>query len=210
MSGVVRLILAALVGAAFAGSAAALIFSHPAAASQPLVIATTAPKRVATPALVAAPPVARTAQPLQVYVSGAVATPGVYALPPSARVHDALTAAGGPTSDADLNRVNLAAPLSDGEQVNVPRVGDPITATTQTTKNTRPKATPTPTGVWTLNINTASSNDFQQLEGIGKVTADRLVAYRDQNGPYATVDDLLKAGLKASELSRIRDRLTVQ
>jgi competence protein ComEA len=145
-----------------------------------------------------------------VYVSGAVVNPGVYELPPGARVHDALALAGGALDAADLTRVDLAAPVSDGEQVNVPRTGDPTATATVKPKSTRIVATPTPTGVWLVNVNTATVNDFTQLPGIGKVTAQKLVDYRDQNGPYSNVDDLLKAGLRASELVKIRDRLTVQ
>ncbi len=208
MTAPLRLVLAAVAGAALVGSAVVLYSARNAPAPTPLAIATIAPKRTVVPT--SAPVPARTPQPLQVYVSGAVVNPGVYELPPGARVHDALALAGGALDAADLTRVDLAAPVSDGEQVNVPRTGDPTATATVKPKSTRIVATPTPTGVWLVNVNTATVNDFTQLPGIGKVTAQKLVDYRDQNGPYSNVDDLLKAGLRASELAKIRDRLTVQ
>jgi DNA uptake protein ComE-like DNA-binding protein len=67
-----------------------------------------------------------------VHVAGAVARPGVYRLPPLARVADAVDAAGGPTADADLHRLNLAAPVADGSQVYVPREGEPLPAASAT------------------------------------------------------------------------------
>jgi competence protein ComEA len=107
--------------------------------------------------------------------------------------------------------VNLAAPVNDGEQLAVPQQGEalPTPVTAGAGRATR-GPTPTPQGNWLLNVNSAAAGDFRALPGIGKVTADRLVAYRSQNGPYASVDDLLKAGMHKTELDRIRARLTVQ
>jgi len=131
---------------------------------------------------------------------------------PGSRAQDALTAAGGALDNADLDHVNLAAPVSDGEQLAVPHLGEATPVPTRSGRSASGSggATPTPQGVWLLNINTATSGDFRAMPGIGKVTADKLVAYRQQNGQYATVDDLVKAGLHKTELAKIRARLSVQ
>lgn len=204
-SGLWRWALAA--GAFVALTAAGLLLTRhqPASASPPLIIATIGPVK-------ARPTRSPTPHPLVVYVTGAVATPGVYTLRPGSRANDAVTAAGGAQSDADLQRINLAAPLTDGEQLTVPHLSDPTPVPTAPAKagSKRGGPTPTPQGDWLLNVNTATSADFRAIPGIGKVTADRLVAYRQQNGNYGSVDDLLKAGLKKAELDRVRARLTAQ
>jgi competence protein ComEA len=184
-------------------AAGVVLTRHPASPPPALVVTTIVPAR-------AFPTRQPTPRDLAVYVSGAVATPGVYTLRPGSRAQDALAAAGGPLDDADLDRVNLAALVSDGEQLAVPRQGEALPAPTSGQGGSARGPTPTPQGTWLLNINTATSGDFRALPGIGKVTADRLVAYRQQNGQYASVDDLVKAGLHQTELTRLRSRLTVQ
>ncbi len=200
-----RWALAALAAVSLLAAAILVSRQAPVAPSPTLVVTTV------TPAVRSFPTRQPTPRDIAVYVSGAVATPGVYSLRPGSRAQDALAAAGGPVEDADLDHVNLAAPLSDGEQVAVPHQGEPAPVATggRGTAGTR-GPTPTPQGVWLLNVNSASAGDFQALPGIGQVTADHLVAYRQQNGPYASVDDLVKAGLHKTELARIRSRLTVQ
>ena len=200
MSSVWRLALAALAGVLLTAAAFLLARHETAPPSPPLAVVTAASR----PAPTRQPAPRRP----EVYVSGAVATPGVYTLASGARVKDALAAAGGATTDADLNHVNLAAPVTDGEQVAVPHIGDP-TPTPVGGRATR-GATPTPQGDWLLNVNTATLGDFKALPGIGAVTAQRIITYRDQHGPFASVDDLLKAGVHQAELDRIRSRLTVQ
>jgi competence protein ComEA len=198
-----RLALATL--AAVSLLAAAFLVTRPAVSPPPaLVVTTVAPAR-------SFPTRQPTPRDIAVYVSGAVATPGVYTLHPGSRAQDALAAAGGSLDDADLDHVNLAAPLSDGEQVAVPHQGDPLPVATGGRSATGVRGpTPTPQGIWLLNINSASAGDFRALPGIGQVTADHLVAYRQQNGPYTSVDDLVKAGLHKTELARLRSRLTMQ
>jgi competence protein ComEA len=197
-----RLALAALASVALL--AAAFLVTRQTAAPPPpaLVVVTVAPTR-SVPTRQPAP------RDIAVYVSGAVTNPGVYSLHPGSRAQDAVAAAGGPLADADLDHVNLAAPLSDGEQLAVPHQGEPPPAATGGRVGEH-GPTPTPQGVWLLDINSASAGDFRALPGIGQITADRLVAYRQQNGPYTSVDDLVKAGLHKTILDRLRSRLTVQ
>lgn len=135
---------------------------------------------------------------LKVYISGAVANPGVYTAGPGDRVEDAVRLAGGLTPEADAARVNLSLRLRDQMHVHVPRQGE---------------AAPDPqaaAGPGPLNLNTASAAELEALPGIGPVTARRIVEYRTRNGPFKSIDDLRKAGVSQTTLTRLRERVTVQ
>lgn len=119
-----------------------------------------------------------TPAPLAVYVTGAVAEPEtLYSLPPGSRVSDAVNAAGGALPDADLERVNLAGFLHDGDQIHVPFAEEQA-------------ALPTPGGSGILNVNTATADELDTLPGIGPALAQAIVDYRDANGPFTSLDDL--------------------
>lgn len=114
---------------------------------------------------------------LVVYVSGAVVAPDVYRLPAGARVKDAVLAAGGLRADAAGEGVNLAEPLSDAQHVHIPALGAPAGA-------------PAPAGDGRVDLNRASAAELEELPGVGKVLAERIVARRDEQGPFASVDEL--------------------
>lgn len=139
---------------------------------------------------------------LIVDVAGAVRQPGVYEFAEGQRVIDAIEQAGGPLAKADLSLLNLAAPLTDGTQILVPKAG-------------APGAAPAPGGVPDaagdlLNINSASATELETLSGIGEVLAATIVEYREQNGPFASVDDLMDvSGIGPATLDEIRDQVTV-
>ncbi|MFD4957446.1 helix-hairpin-helix domain-containing protein [Microbacterium sp. NPDC058389] len=137
---------------------------------------------------------------LYVHVSGAVRTPGLYVLPQGSRVVDAVAAAGGFTDDADRDAVNLARAVSDGEQLPVPRVGE--TAVTTGTAGT--------TADGRVNLNTADAAALEELPRIGPALAERIIAWRDDNGRFTSVDDLLAVpGIGDKMLSSLRDLVTV-
>jgi len=120
---------------------------------------------------------------LYVHVSGAVRTPGLYMLPAGSRVVDAIAAAGGFADDADRDAVNLARTLDDGEQLPVPREGEaPPTA------GAPGPAAPADTRV---DLNTADATLLETLPRIGPALAERIIAWRDDNGRFTSVDDLL-------------------
>jgi competence protein ComEA len=125
-----------------------------------------------------------------VYVAGAVEHPGLYRVPASARVNDAVLRAGGLRFDADAAAVNLAARISDGEEINVLRVGQAAPAS-HTRKIRRKRegntaAAPVPL----LDLNTADENALAGVPGLGATLAARIVEYRRLNGPFASVDEL--------------------
>jgi competence protein ComEA len=147
--------------------------------------------------VVASPPVPAL---LVVHLSGEVIMPGVYQLPVGARIDDALKAAGGPTDSGDIQRLNLAARLADGQQIVVPKRNNPILATFSVSPSPTPER---------LNLNVASVAELDQLPGVGPVTAQRIVAYREQHGPFIRVEQLREAKLvNAPTFERIKELVT--
>jgi competence protein ComEA len=139
---------------------------------------------------------------LVVHVAGAVVAPGVYRLPPSARVADAVDAAGGPAPAADLHRLNLAAPLTDGVQVYVPVAGEPLPAAS-TGGGAAAPAGP-------LDLNLATAADLEALPGIGPATAKAILDARERIGRFRSVDDLLEVrGIGPAKLEALRDLVVV-
>ncbi len=146
----------------------------------------------ATSATPAAP--AATAGPVLVHVVGAVLHPGVYELATGARARDAVMAAGGATKRAVLEGLNLAAPVADGEQVVVPVKGQAAHAA----------ATPAKPAI--VRLNQADVAALDTLPGVGPATAQRIIAWRDDHGPFGSVEDLLDVpGIGESKLGAMRD-----
>ena len=142
-----------------------------------------------------------TPSPARVYVSGAVKTPGVFTLSPGSIVRDAIDMAGGFADGADLSSVNLAARLSDGQQVQVSLTGE-------LRPNRTPQAAATLSGP--VNINTASASELEALPGIGPVLSQIIIQYRQEHGPFRTVDALLLVpGIGPATLEKIRGLVTL-
>lgn len=135
-----------------------------------------------------------------VHVAGAVTTPGVYRLAADARVVDAIDAAGGANAAADMSRVNLAAPLADGQQVYVVAVGeDPPPALGGA-------GPPTESGPAVVDINRATAAELEALPGIGPALAAAIVGHRDEHGPFVAVESLLDvSGIGEAKLAGLRD-----
>ncbi len=145
---------------------------------------------------------------LVVHVAGAVRKPGVVSLPPGSRVVDAIDAAGGSRPEADLDRLNLASVLVDGQRIFVARVGDPpgagVIAGTAT-----PGGEPT-NGGGLIDLNLATAADLETLPGIGPTLADAIIAERDRRGGFTSVDDLRSVrGIGEARFAQIRDLVTV-
>ena len=146
--------------------------------------------------------------PVVVEVRGEVKAPGVVALSPGARLQDAIAAAGGLSEDADLSTVNLARRLRDGELVVIlalPSMGSTPVLPTEGGHD----AIPTEGPQARININTATADEFEALPGIGEVIAARIIAYREENGPFRAVDDLIHIeGISDRTIDEIRDLVT--
>lgn len=150
-------------------------------------------------------------QPMVIYITGAVVRPGVYALPLNSRLLDALNAAGGPTENADLSQINAAEMLEDGQQIEIPGADAQAATPVFTIGQNGLVATATPALGAPININTADAALLDTLPGIGPTTAQKIVEYRDQNGPFSGVEDLLKIpGIGPDTLEKIRPLVTVQ
>jgi len=161
------------------------------------------------PVTLEAPP---TQAPIQVHVIGAVLRPGLYIFAEGSRVQDAVTAAGGLSSEADLSALNLAAKLEDGQQLIVP-VGTGASQAATPTAGFRvlPSAGQSPTpSANRININTATAEDLAALPGIGPTTAQRIIEYRTAHGPFTRIEDLMNvAGIGPATFDNIRALITV-
>jgi competence protein ComEA len=152
---------------------------HGRASDPPLRVAPIAPKASA-PGAAPGAGASASARLLVVDVAGAVRRPGLYRLPPGARVADAVARAGGLTRHADSTLVNLAAPLADGEQVLVSAQGGAAAAAAA--GGGAPLAP--------VHLNSAGAEELDSLPGVGPVTAQKIVAYRGQHGPFTSLDGL--------------------
>jgi competence protein ComEA len=141
-------------------------------------------------------------------VEGAVARPGVLRLPAGARVVDAVAAAGGPRPDAQLDLVNLAAVLRDGDRLQVPSSAGTSVVAPGVAHGSSGPATTTQSGP--IDLNRAQVDDLDRLPGVGPATAAAIVAYREAHGPFASVDDLAKVhGIGPAKLAALRDLVVV-
>jgi competence protein ComEA len=128
---------------------------------------------------------------IAVHVAGNVLKPGVYDLPGDARVVDAIRLAGGATAIADLNAINLANPLNDGQQVYVPAVGEKVPPSSNgLSAGGDGTGSATNSVEYPININSADAALLDELPGVGPATAQAIVTYRDQNGPFVNVNGL--------------------
>lgn len=142
-----------------------------------------------------------------VHVAGAVARPGVVSLAGGSRVIDAVEAAGGGAPDADLDRLNLAAKLVDGQRVLVQRVGEPTAPAVTGDAPSAPSAGE-PGGL--INVNAATQAQLEELPGIGPALASAIIAERDRRGGFRSVNELRDVrGIGEQRFADLRDRVTV-
>lgn len=151
-----------------------------------------------------------TARPLRVYVTGAVYTPGVYEFEPGEIVQAALEAAGGVAPDGTADGLNLAAPLFDGQQIIVPLKGATPPATAASTVGAAPPL-PTAQPAGPININTATAAELETLPRIGPVTAQKIVEYREQHGPFQSIEDIKRvSGIGDATFEAIKALIVVR
>lgn len=148
---------------------------------------------------------APTKRPVIVHITGAVPRPGVYALPQGSRVQDAVSAAGGFLAEAEKNPINLARLLEDGEKLDITYVegASPVIPTPA-------EETLTSSSDDLININTAASFQLESLPGIGPTIAQRIIDYREANGPFVNTEDIINvSGIGPGIYARIEDLITV-
>lgn len=210
-SGAATLVLLLLVGAF-------MVVPSPAPLESSLPTASPAPGAWAGPTVLSTVPAT-----VKVHVAGAVRNPGVYELSSTQRVVDAVRAAGGATSSADLESINLAQTIMDTEQIYVPaRSRRPAPAPRRPEPRLQPRRTttvpstpavvvaPATTVPPKVNINTATAAQLDELPGVGPATAKRIISWRQSKGPFARVEDLLNVpGIGPSKLDAMRQMVTV-
>ncbi|MBN1428273.1 MAG: helix-hairpin-helix domain-containing protein [Anaerolineae bacterium] len=153
----------------------------------------------------------QTPEPIRVYVSGAVAVPDVYTLPPGAIVRDAIQAAGGPAAGADISLINLAQVIQDGMQVYVPMAGEAVVQPMRSLPASQPEMTvnDAPNGP-IVNINTATQAELETLPGIGPAIAGRIIEYRESQGPFNSIEDIMNvSGIGPATFEKMRALITV-
>jgi competence protein ComEA len=148
--------------------------------------------------------------PIEVHVIGGVVRPGVYTLPEGSRVEDAINAAGGMLEGTDSNSINLAAKLEDGQQLEIPSTE----ITSEKPINVIPFSVISTPGDGSstselININTASLSLLDTLPGIGPTTAQKIIDYRNNHGPFNNIEDILNvSGIGPATFDRIQDLIT--
>ena len=143
------------------------------------------------------------ARTITVHVAGAVLSPGLCRLWEGSRVADALEKAGGASADAQLDDLNLAGKLADGQKVMVPRKAQPEAQPAAGQVTAQPAST-------LVNLNTATPEQLDALPGVGPAMAAKIIEYRQKNGPFTTVDELDDvSGIGPSKLEALRDLVTI-
>lgn len=136
---------------------------------------------------------------LVVHVAGAVRRPGLYRLPEGSRIADAIGRAGGATPKADLEQINLAAPLTDGQQVLVPRRLPAAAPAAARSGSAAAAAGP-------VRLSTATLQELDALPGVGPVTAQKILDYREQHGGFRSVDELdAVPGIGPARIEQLRE-----
>ncbi len=145
---------------------------------------------------------------ITVDVKGAVKQPGVYELRSNSRVHDAIYKAGGMTADANSQSVNLAQKLTDEAVIYVAKEGEDVPALGSSESPVTSSAPAEKTGK--VRLNRATESELQTVSGIGQKRAQDIIAYREANGPFRSVDDLKNvSGIGEKTLEKLRDAFTV-
>jgi len=155
-------------------------------------------------------PAERAVAELVVHVAGAVVTPGIVTVPEGARVADALSLAGGATTDGEVDALNLARVLVDGEKIYVPKAGEVAPIDIALQSGSQLPAASSPVQQAQINLNTADANGLQQLPGVGPAIAERIIKWRQNNGEFRSVSELQEVkGIGPTIMANIAGLVTV-
>ncbi len=157
---------------------------------------------------------APTQAPIAVHVIGAVPRPGLYELPEDSRVQDAIDAAGGLLAEADENAFNLAALLEDGQQLDIPykfgSAPENDTGSSDLPSSSESENSTDDPNTELVNINTATVEELDSLPGIGPTTAQKIIDYRTENGPFSVIEDIMNvSGIGPATFEDIQALITV-
>jgi competence protein ComEA len=150
-----------------------------------------------------------TQEPIIVQIGGEIQSPGLYRLSKNARVNDLIELANGLTKFADIDRINLSTPLRDGDYIYIPAIDEVIPDTARNAPILPDNSSELIE--FPLNLNEASQDELEALPGIGPIKAADIIAYRENTGPFTSVDDLLKVeGIGTITLETLREYLFVE
>lgn len=136
---------------------------------------------------------------IYVYVCGQVNNPGIVTLSKGARIFEAIQGAGGITENGNPDAINQAKPVEDGQMIYIPMIGEEYTMDSQEEEGDK-----------LVNINTASVSELTTLPGIGESRANDIISYRDSNGDFKTIEDIMNVpGIKEAAFNRIKDYIKV-
>ncbi len=145
---------------------------------------------------------------IYVDIGGGVVFPQVVQLPLDSRVEDAIQAAGGHLSNADVTSINRAAKLSDGEKIYIPIEGEEVSESIVSSTSSSTSTSSSSSGK--ININTATADELQELTGVGSVIANRIVVYRATYGAFSSIEDIKAVdGIGDKTYEKIKDSITV-
>jgi competence protein ComEA len=191
------IVLCSVLGLIVGGMIVYLSLRGPGSAA-PIIVSTSLPTSTIPPSA--------TPGPIRVYVSGAVRSPAVYELPRGSIIQDAVAAAGGAATEADLDSINLALELQDQQHIHVPRAGE--TNPPPVISGGRSRTGETPGHL--VDINTAAAEELETLPGVGEVTAQRIIDYRQANGPFETIEDIQNvSGIGPKTFEGFKEMITV-
>ncbi len=140
---------------------------------------------------------------IKVYVCGAVNESKVIEIEEGKRIADALELAGGVSEEAELKDINLAAFLYDAQKIYVPKIGEVIDKIDFTEQNSS-------IGTFKININIASKSELMELDGIGEVTAQAIIDYRDKNGSFKSIEEIKNVSrIGEKSFEKIKDKITI-
>ncbi len=143
--------------------------------------------------------------PIKIHIVGAVAHPGLYEIGAGSRVADALALAGGPTGTADLTKINLAAKVADGQQLVVPEAGAPAPSGAAPAAGSSGAQPAQP-----VNLNSATEEQLNALDGVGPKTAQKIIQYREEHGGFKSIDELLEVpGIGPAKFEQIKGQVVI-
>lgn len=151
-----------------------------------------------------------TEEKIKVHIAGSVVTEGIVELEEGARVADAIEEAGGTTADANMNQINLAYKLQDGQKIYIPNQNEEEYQITTNMEGIQSANNTTSNETDVININTATQTELELLPGIGPSTATKIIDYREENGKFENIEEIKNVpGIGEAKYENIKNKITV-